>query len=177
MSLDVSNKKPIYGGLITFSITALGVFLLGNISGYEAKQLISSSLQGINMLCNTIVLASATILALLLTLLGISTGTKSKLKGAHYRQVISIAKYDSVLFIAALILFQFFNIPITETENVPAEWYKYVYWATLFFSSLISGFMVSIVLMLYETIKNIIDIVGLNKDHRLLSSEEKEEQP
>jgi len=177
MSLDVSNKKPIYGGLITFSITALGVFLLGNISGYEAKQLISSSLQGINMLCNTIVLASATILALLLTLLGISTGTKSKLKEAHYRQVISIAKYDSVLFIAALILFQFFNIPITETENVPAEWYKYVYWATLFFSSLISGFMVSIVLMLYETIKNIIDIVGLNKDHRLLSSEEKEEQP
>ncbi|MEH6704653.1 MAG: hypothetical protein V7691_07635 [Galbibacter orientalis] len=177
MSLDVSNKKPIYGGLITFSITALGVFLLGNISGYEAKQLISSSLQGINMLCNTIVLASATILALLLTLLGISTGTKSKLKEAHYRQVISIAKYDSVLFIAALILFQFFNIPITETENVPAEWYKYVYWTTLFFSSLISGFMVSIVLMLYETIKNIIDIVGLNKDHRLLSSEEKEEQP
>lgn len=163
------NRKALYGGIITTIIIALGVFLLGNISGYEAKKLLTSSMQGLNMLCNTIVLGSATILALLLTLLGISTGTDTKLKKDHYKQVLNIAKFDTVLFISALVLFQFFNIPITEADNVVVSWYKYIYWATLFSSSIISGMMVTTVLMLYGTVSNIIAIVGLKmNDHNLL---------
>ena len=80
------NKLSIYGGLITFVFLGIAVFFLGDISGYKAKELIEVSLSGLNMLCNTIVLGSATILALLLTLLGISTGSNSKLKKAHYIQ-------------------------------------------------------------------------------------------
>lgn len=172
-----NNKKSFYGGVITFSLTAAGVFLMGNISGYEAKQLIQASLAGINMLCNTIVLASATILALILTLIGVSSGTKTRLKKEHYLQVIRIAKVDSVLFIAALILFQIFNIPVTESDTLPSAWYKYMYWATLIFSSFLSGFMVSVVLMLYSTIRNIIAIIGLDQDHQLVTKESDESSP
>lgn len=171
-----NHKRPLYGGLIATIFTGLGVFLLGNVSGYEAKQLISTSLSGINMLCNTIVLASATILALLLTLLGISTGTESKLKKDHYTQVLAIANFDTILFIGALILFQLFNIPITEADNVPTSWYTMIYWTTLFFSSVLSGMMITVILMLYTTVTNIIHIVGLGKDHYLISDEEMEEK-
>lgn len=166
------NKRAIYGGLITFLFIALSVFLLGNLSGYEAKQLLSASLPGINMLCNTIILASATILALLLTLLAISSGTKSKLKDSHYLEVLNIAKIDTTLFIVTLILFQLFNIPITESDNVPTVWFTTIYWATLFLSSLLSGVMVVVILMLFNTVKNIILIIGLNEDHPLLSKEQ-----
>ncbi|UAB80037.1 hypothetical protein INR76_07780 [Marixanthomonas sp. SCSIO 43207] len=162
------NKRALYGGLIATLFTGLGVFLLGNLTGYEAKKLISTSLSGINMLCNTIILASATILALLLTLLGISTGTDSKLKKDHYVQVLSIAKFDTILFVSALILFQLFNIPITEANNVPTSWYTMIYWTTLFFSSVISGMMIAVILMLYGTVTNIIHIVGLGKNHYLV---------
>jgi len=166
------NRKALYGGMITTIIIALGVFLLGNISGYEAIKLLESSMQGLNMLCNTIVLASATILALLLTLLGISTGTDTKLKDRHYKQVLNIAKFDTILFISALILFQFFNIPITEADKVEVSWYKYIYWATLFASSIISGMMVTTILMLYGTVTNIIAIVGLGlSEHRMLATD------
>ena len=169
-------KRPLYGGLIATIFTGLGAFLLGNVSGYEAKQLISTSLSGINMLCNTVVLASATILALLLTLLGISTGTESKLKKDHYIQVLTIAKFDTFLFIGALILFQLFNIPITEADNLPTSWYTTIYWTTLFFSSVLSGMMITVILMLYTTVTNIIHIVGLGKDHYLVSDKEMEEK-
>lgn len=173
----LKNRKALYGGVITTCIIALGVFLLGNISGYEAMKLLKSSMQGLNMLCNTIVLASATILALLLTLLGISTGTSSKLKEVHYKQVLNIAKFDTILFISALVLFQFFNIPIVEADNVDVSWYKYIYWATLFSSSIISGMMVTTILMLYGTVTNIIVIVGLKKeDHQLLVDNEEVEE-
>ncbi|GGG58419.1 hypothetical protein [Bizionia arctica] len=165
------NKRAIFGGIITFVIIAISVFLLGNISGYEARILLGSSLMGINMLCNTIILASATILALLLTLLGISSGTKSKLKDSHYLGVMSIAKIDTFLFIITLILFQLFNIPITEADNVPTIWFKVIYWATLIMSSMLSGLMVVVILMLYNTVSNIILIVGLKQDHPLLYHE------
>ena len=150
MQLDFisQNKRSIYGGVATFLFMGLGAFLLGNLSGYEAKVLIDTSLSGISMLCNTIVLGSATILALLLTLLGISSGVESKIKKVHYYQVLNIAKLDTLLFIGALLLFQFFNIPITESENLPTSWFAYIYWATLFFSSLLSGFMVTVILIL-----------------------------
>jgi len=170
------NKRPLLGGLAIAIFTGLGAFLLGDVSGYEAKDLISTSLSGINMLCNTIVLASATILALLLTLLGISTGIDSKIKNEHYRQVLTIAKFDTVLFVGALILFQLFSIPITESKNLPTEWFAYIYWATLFFSSFLSGLMVTVILLLYTTVTDIICIVGLNMDHHLLNKEKVEEE-
>ncbi|WP_370174725.1 hypothetical protein [Leeuwenhoekiella palythoae] len=171
-----TNKRALMGGFITFVFLLVAVFVLGNISGYKGKVLIEASLSGINMLCNTIVLGSATILTLLLTLLGISTSSRSTLKKAHYKQVANIAKLDTVLFIFALVLFQIFNIPITESEQVPTFWFKYIYWATLFSSSLLSGMMVTVVLLLYTTVTNIITIVGLGKDHYLISEEEIEEE-
>ena len=170
------NRKAFYGGIFSTIFLGFSVFVLGSVSGYEAKQLIKGSLPGLNMLCNTIVLASATILALLLTLLGISTGTKSKLKNAHYKQVMSIATFDTILFIGALILFQLFNIPVTEADNIPTSWFDFIYWSILIFSSILSGMMITVILMLYSTVSNIIHIVGLGDDHPLISKDELEEE-
>ena len=130
-----SHKISLLGGLIATTFTGLGVFLLGNVSGYEAKQLLQGQLSGLNMLCNTIVLATATILALLLTLISVSSGSENTLKKKHYKQVLYIAKFDVILFIAALILFQFFNMPIMESEQVPTSWFNIIYWLTLIFTS------------------------------------------
>ncbi len=163
------NKNAIFGGMATMVFVGLGALLLGNISGYEARELISSSLPGLNMLCNTIVLASATILALLLTLLGISSGTQSKIKSEYYKSVLNIAKFDTILFISALVLFQLFNIPITESDAVPTAWYAIIYWISLGTSSILSGFMVTVILLLYTTVDNIISIIGMHiDDHPLI---------
>lgn len=170
------NKTALLGGLVAACFTGGAVFLFGNLSGYEAKHLLKSSLSGLNMLCNTIILASATILALLLTALGVSSGFEINLKKQHYYQILNIAKIDVVLFISGLILFQLFNIPIMESENVPVSWYSTIYWATLAFTSLISGMMITVVLLLYNAVTNLIAIVGLDKDHPLLTTEEAEEK-
>jgi len=170
------NKNAIYGGLIATLFTGAGIFLLGNVSGYEAKHLLKVSLSGFNMLCNTIVLASATILALLLTVLSVSSGSENNIKKQHYLKVLSIAKFDVILFISALILFQFFNMPIMESDNVPTSWFDIIYWSTLISSSVISGMMIVVVLMLYNAVTNLIAIIGLGEDHPMLSKDEAEEK-
>jgi len=169
VKLTQYNRRALYGGIISAIIMGLGAYFLGNISGYEAKVLIKTSLPGINTLCNTIALASATILALLLTLLSVSSSTKSKLTEEHYTHVLLIAKIDTSVFILSIIFFQLLNIPITEADNVPSTWYSTIYYVSLALSSLLSGGLIGVVLMLFNAVSSIIKIVGLEiEDHPLI---------
>jgi len=173
VNLSKYTKRAILGGIISFTVIGLGTYMLGNLSGYEAKELIKSSLTGLNTLCNTIVLASATILALMLTLLGVSSSTSSNLKDDHYLHIKQIAKLDTVVFITSLLFFLLFNLPVTESDNIPDNWFDIIYYITLGISTILSSALVIVVLMLYNTIVNIITIVGLGKsDHPLTKNEE-----
>ena len=154
------------------AIMLLGTFLLGELSGYEAKSLIKNSITGVSTLCNTIALASATILALLLTILGVSSGSKSKLKEDHYKHILQIARLDTIVFIGALISFLIFNLPVTESENVPDEWFSILYYTTLGISSILSAAIIVVVLMLYNTLSSIIKIMCLGLvDHPLVKAD------
>ncbi len=164
LSLTTYNKRALYGGIIAAVIVGLGAFLIGNVSGYEAKQLLKSSLPGFNTLSNTIVLASATILALLLTLLSVSSASESKLKEDHYRQVLRIAKIDTSVFIVALICFQLFNIPLAESDSVPTRWFTSIYYITISVSALLSGALITVAIMLYNAVINLVKIIGLKED-------------
>jgi len=166
MNLNTYTKRAMYGGILALVFIFISTLLIGRLGGYEAKALIEKSLEGINTLCNTIVLASATILALLLTLLGLSSSSNSKLTEDHYKRVMQIAKIDTGVFIASLMSFLLFNLPVTESENVPTYWYDTIYYSTLGISALLSSALVVVVLMLYNTVVNIIKIVGLGvEDH------------
>ena len=168
----VEYKMPLYGGLLTAVFSGFVVYLLGNLSGFEALKLIETTIPRISSLFNTIILASATILALILTLLAISSGSDSKLKKFHYKQVLSLARFASFLFIVTLVVFLFLNIPLDEAENIPSSWYSNIYWVILFVSSFLSGMMVAVILMLYKIIHNIIIIVGLGEDHPLIDNDD-----
>ena len=176
MNLSRYTKRAITGGFISLGIIGLSTYMLGNLSGYEAKILIKASLSGLNTLCNTIVLASATILALMLTLLGVSSDTSSILKKDHYQHILQIAKLDTVVFVASLLFFLIFNLPVTESENIPENWFDIIYYLTLCISTVLSSALVVVVLMLYNTISNIIKIIGLGiEDHPLAKKEDEKD--
>jgi hypothetical protein len=177
MKLSKYTQRALIGGSISLVIILMGTILLGKLSGYEARVLIKNSLDGLNTLCNTIALASATILALLLTLLGVSSNAKSRLKKEHYRHVLQIAKLDTVVFIASVVTFLLFNLPITESENVPSNWFNVLYYISLGISSVLSAALIVVVLMLYNTVVSIIKIIGLGMtDHPLAISKDDEEE-
>jgi len=173
LKLNIYTKRALVGGFISMVTILAGSIMLGELSGYEAKILIKDSLTGLNTLCNTIVLASATILALLLTLLGLSANSQSQLKTEHYKHVLIIAKLDTSVFILSLISFLLFNLPVTKSANIPVEWYDTIYYCAIGLSSLLSGALVVVVLMLFNTTDNIIKVVGLGRtDHPIADIDE-----
>ena len=169
-------KRAIVGGVVSTIVMGTGTFILGQISGYKALELLKNSMSGINMLCNTVILGSSTILALMLTLLGLSRSSESKLTDRHYRDVLMIAKSDTILIVVAVITFLMLNLPISESQEVGKAWYQTIYYISLGMASLLGGGFIAVVMMLYGTVANVILIVGLNiKDHPLVSDEDAEE--
>lgn len=132
-------KRAIIGGVVSTLIMALGTFILGEISGYKAKELLASSLSGINMLCNTVILGSSTILALMLTLLGLSRNAESHLTNTHYQNVLLIAKADTILIITSVITLMLLNLPITEAADLPQDWFTIIYYISLVMAALWEG--------------------------------------
>jgi hypothetical protein len=174
--MNIIVKRAIVGGAVSTLVMGTGTFILGEVSGYRAMDLLSTSLSGINMLCNTVILASSTILALMLTLLSISRSANSRLTEKHYRNVLHIAKYDTILIIVATITFLMLNLPIIESKEVPENWYVAIYYTSLGMASILGGGLIAIVTMLYGTITSIILIVGLKiTDHPLVDNEEAED--
>lgn len=162
-------KRAFVGGLVSTIVVGIGTYILGELSGYKAKELLSSSLSGINMLCNTVILGSSTILALMLTLLSLSRATKSRLSHEHYNHVLMVARIDTILIVAAVITFLLLNLPITESDQVPTSWYSIVYYTSLGISAILGGGFIAVVTMLYGTIANVIAIVGFKQtDHPLV---------
>ena len=54
MRISKYTQRAVIGGLISLVIILAGTFLMGKLSGYEAKILIRHSLSGMHTLCNTI---------------------------------------------------------------------------------------------------------------------------
>lgn len=165
-------KRAIIGGAVSTLIMALGTYILGEVSGYKAMELLATSLSGINMLCNTVILGSSTILALMLTLLGLSRNAESHLTNTHYQNVLMIAKVDTILIIVAVITLLLFNLPITEAADLPKDWFTTIYYVSLGMAAIIGGGFIALITMLYGTIANVILIVGLGvTDHPLVDND------
>jgi len=173
--MNVIVKRAIAGGVVSAIIMGIGTYILGEVSGYKAKELLSTSLSGINMLCNTVILGASTILALMLPLLSLSTASNSRMTKMHYSNVLMIAKFDTILIIVSVITFLMLNLPITESEEVPSTWFTSIYYVSLGMAAILGGGFVAVVTMLYETISNVIEVVGLGiKDHPMVEQAEDE---
>lgn len=148
------------GGAIALVVTFGGAWAVGETSGAEARALLSGMLPTTRFLCSGVMTAAATTLALMLTLLSLSANANSKLKRDHYERVRQIALLDAVAFIAATFVLLCLNIPVELADNVAASWYDVLYYAFLGASAILGGLLVVIVLMLYNTVKYMILVVG-----------------
>lgn len=173
--IKVDVRRALAGGVLAAVVTAGGGWAVGHLSNAEARLLMETALPSMRQLASTVILASSTILALMLTLLGISSGASSKLKSAHYQRVRQIAFFDAAVFVMAMVVYLVLNVPIVKSEKVTGTWYQAIYYASLGMSSVLGGALISIVLLIYNTVRDVIMVVGLDRsDHALVEEEKKQ---
>lgn len=167
ISLSRDTKRAGAGGAVSALVALSGMILVNVSSGSEARLLLEGMLPSIRFLCSAVMTATATVLALMLTLLSFSNTQSARLKSMHYDRVRQIAKMDSVTFAAALVLLLLVSVPLAETSEVPANWYTIVYYLAVLYTAGLGGALITIVLMLYNAITDLIDVIHPTEESHL----------
>lgn len=161
-NVNVDTKRAFIGGGLAAVITLSGAFIVGEASGSEAYRLLEVAISATRSFSGTITLATGNILALMLTLISLTSNSDVKLKRAHYTRVEEIAWVDTLTFIGAILIYLLLNIPISESEPTsdPAKFIAYFYYATLVMASMLGGAVITVILMLFNAVTDIIHIMS-----------------
>lgn len=173
-SIWTNNQKALISGLITLIISVMSAILIGKVSDFTAQNMLKALIPNINVLCNTVILVCGTILALLFTVLSLSSGVDVHLKKTFYHRIRHVAIFDTILIITATIVFLLLNFPLSEANSLSEGLFQILYYTTLAFISFIGGLIVTVILMLYNTVSDLIKVVEV-LDSEEASDEEKEE--
>ncbi len=172
ISLSRDTKRATIGGGVAALVALIGLILVNVSSGGEARLLLEGMLPSIRFLCSAVMTATATVLALMLTLLSFSNTQSARLKSAHYDRVRQIAQMDSVTFAAALVLLLLVSVPLAESSEVPASWYTIVYYVTVLYTAGLGGALIVIVLMLYHAVTDLIGVIHPTEKSHLLADDD-----
>jgi len=143
-------------------LMGLGAFAAGSVGGREARVMLDAMFPTSRFLCSSIMTASATILALMLTVLGLIVQVEHSLDASIYHRIKQIAFYDMILLITATSVLVLHCIPVTKSDEIPYWWFPSVYYTLLAVSAIMGGAMVSIVAMLYATVRDVIHCLGID---------------
>lgn len=160
LSLRSDLRIALIGGVFSALLMGAISFAVGGLSGYEAQALLESAMPTTRFLCSAVMTASATTLALMLTLLSMSLGSEAALRGSHYERIRQIAFVDVVAFIGATVLLVAHIVPVGESGGIPMGWYDAIFYGAAVIAALLGGVLVAVMLLLYAAVRDLITTFG-----------------
>ena len=151
-----SFRRPILGGVIFAIAMGFSTYTFGEISGFQAWELLATSTSGIITLCYIIIIGSIYILVMLLHLLSVKVLKINHLRIKYYNELLNIARLATLLIIISIIVLLLLNIPFTETKIFSYTEYFKIYYTILTVASILAGGFIAVITMIYQNIRNLI---------------------
>ena len=174
-NVHVSLARALIGGAVAAGIMSALLLLVGRVGAWEAETLLGATLPTTRFLCSAVMTVSATILALMLTVIGISRGTERPVQASFYRRIQQVALLDVVTFVASTVLLLSLVVPFGEDLEMPQGWYVTIYYIITIGSTLIGGLLVAVVLMLYGAVHDVV-MLFWSDDSPVLDTEAEQER-
>ena len=147
----------------------IGTFLLIGAFGYGARQaigtiyfsseavvLLESLARSGLYLGSASATASATTLALMLTLIGMVRRSEHDFNAEVYRNIGRIAWLSTISLMTSLMLLLVLVFPVGEFEGIPDRWYPNLYNGLFAGTVLVVALLAATVVMLYRTIRHVL---------------------
>lgn len=160
----IESKRALLGGLLAAAIALFGQWIIGQVyGGYEARKFLEAMSSAAHYLGSSVVTASATILALMLTLISLVNQADKTFERSFFKRVERIGFLATIELIGGILLLLCLSIPFSESDEVPSAWFTGIYYVLMAFLAILSGLLVTIVLMLLNTITSTIDAIRPSK--------------
>lgn len=125
-------------------------------SAAEAVDLLNALSRAGLYLGSAVATASATIIALMLTLIGMIKRMDADFDQGTYRDVAMVARLSTLTLLVSLFLLMAFALPIGEFEELPAEWFTNVYDGLYAGTVLMVGLTAATVVLIYTTLVRVL---------------------
>jgi hypothetical protein len=132
-------------------------FVLGTIASSEAFGLLEAILPTARFLAVGVLTASITVLALLLTLLGMSLNSEYTFRSRFYFRIGRITTLSTAAIVVAVSLLLMSGLPLEEIEGAE-RFYDLYFYALAACISALGGLAISIGLMIGSTLKGLAQI-------------------
>lgn len=171
----IMRMGPLVGGIVAGLLSLVTLWLVGLLGAGEARLLIESTLPTVRFLCSTTATASATILALMLTLLSLSGAHDQEFRRHHFERVEWISLYSTICLTLSVFVLLLLVVPLSESEKIPVQMYTVLYYVILGAASVLGGLIVAIMLMLYTAITGLIRVVHPEVESPLVRTPDEDE--
>ena len=165
-------RMALIGGLVATAVMSAVVVVVGSVSGAEARSLLESATPTVRSFCSSVMVTTASTVALMLTLLGLTSNTDRQIRGGHYERVRQIATAAVAAFIGATLLLVALVVPLTDSGAIPTGWYVGIYFAMTLLAAVLGGLLVGAMILLHAAIRDLIKTLGPSEETPLLDEEE-----
>ncbi len=153
----VDLRWALLGGAFATIMLFAGAAAVGQIGSFEGLRLLQGTLPTVRFLASSILAAGVTVLALMLTLIGLTFSAEWKFSEMHFQRVAQISTLTTVMIVISIAILLFIGLPLEESEEL-LRYYNFVYYSVMAASAILGGVLVSVILMLHQTIKGLIAI-------------------
>jgi len=144
------------GGIVFAIILIISSLTFIEITGILAREILENSVSGIISLCYVISIGSIYILVIILHLLSARIPREISSRHKHYTSLLNIAKLATLLIIFSIVVILLLNIPFTRMRAIPDSMYSKIYYIILAIAAILGGSFISIITMIYQTIRTMI---------------------
>lgn len=150
-------RFALVGGGIGAASMFFGVAIVGSVGFHEARTLLQSVKPPLQFLSSGTLTAGATVLALMLTLLGITFSIDMNFSGAHFERIKIVSKLATVTIVLSIVLLLVLLLPVADKEG-STLYNNIVYYTLIAGGSGLGGISAAVALMLHRTIGGMAEI-------------------
>lgn len=150
-------RGAMFGGLVTASFLFAVVIGVGRIGNFEALRLIEAVLPAARFLASTVVAASVTVLALLLTLVGLSLNSEHSFAARLYTRAQTITRISVVCMIMGVGVLLAVGVPVGEVDEIQVP-YAILYYLLSAALAILGGLVTTMGLMIGSTLRSLINV-------------------
>ncbi len=164
-------RHAVVGGAVVTVVMGLASLTVGltSVGGGEARRLLEATLPVAQTLFSTAMIASSTTLALMLTMLGMTS--EQEVEEEFYAQIRQAATIAVGVFSTATVVLLVLSVPFREGDGAGGTLYTALYYAITVLGALVGGALVAVMITLYSAIRNLIAVVDDEADADIVQSD------
>ncbi|MGF1505474.1 MAG: hypothetical protein ACFB51_10185 [Anaerolineae bacterium] len=153
-------RQAFGGGLLAGLLALVGQLLVGGIlRDVTPRAPLEAALPSMRFIGSSVITASSTILALILTVVGLTRRIDNEFSAEHYERIRLLAIINVALLMGSMLLLIVLSVPVGESVSITPQWYTAAYVVYIVLTSSVSGGFVTAAFMLYYAIDSLLEVV------------------